>query len=67
MAQSFIAEATTSAIAGSSLSPVSIVLQSALKTGFGNRFFMTDLLKTLQPKSSEVDVSMKLSGSESGL
>ena len=67
MAQSFMAEATTSAIAGSSLAPDSIVLQSALKTGFGSRFFMTDLLKTLQPKSSEVDVSMKLSGSEIGL
>ena len=62
-----MAEATTSAIAGSSFSPASIVLQSALKTGFGSRFFMTDLLKTLQPKISEVGVSMKLSGSESGL
>ena len=40
---------------------------SDLKTGFGSRFFITDLLKTLQPKSSDVGVSMKLSGSEIGL
>ena len=42
-------------------------LDESLETGFGNRFFMTDLLKTLQPKISDVELSMKLRGSEIGL
>jgi len=46
MAQSFIAAATVSAMAGSRGSPASIVFMTALKTLLGRRSFMTLALKT---------------------
>jgi hypothetical protein len=52
IAQSFIAAATVSAIAGSRCDPVSIVFISDLKTGLGSRSFIADLLKTLEPNNS---------------
>src|SRR5579862_3708250 len=66
MAQSFIAAATASAIAGSRVDPVSIVLCNDRKTGLGNRAFITVLLKTFVPKNSDAESFENESGSEIG-
>jgi hypothetical protein len=52
IAQSFIADATASAMAGSRCDPFSIVFISDLNTGLGSRSFIADLPKTFEPNSS---------------
>src|SRR6478752_799150 len=47
-----MADATASATAGSRGAAFSIVAITDLKTDFGSRFCMTDLLKTFEPKIS---------------
>jgi hypothetical protein len=60
MAQSFIAEATMSAIEGSSGTERSMVASSARKTALGRRACMTERLKTFLPKRSpSVSLSAK--------
>src|SRR5580698_8655812 len=66
MAQSFMAEATISAIDGSSFAPNSIVLMSALYTGLGKRSFITARLNTFDPNMSCAGVFAKLKGGEIG-
>jgi len=55
IAQDFIAEATVSAIAGSSANPCCIVCCSLLKTSAGSRCRMTSPVKVSVPKNC-VDV-----------
>ena len=66
LAQSLIADATVSAIAGSRRDPVSIVFISDLNTGFGSRSFIADLPKTFEPNSSLAETSANDRGAPVG-
>jgi hypothetical protein len=67
IAQSFIAAATASAMAGSSLAPASIVLMTDLYTVFGSRAFIAALPNTFDAKISSTGVAEKSSGGSVGL
>ena len=66
MAQSFMAEATTSATDGSSSVPSSMVRITDWYTGLGSRCFMTARLNTFDAKNSPIWTLEKFSGSEIG-
>src|SRR4051812_47309628 len=62
-----MAEATTSATAGFSGSPLSIVFFSDLKTSLGSLAFIAERLKTLLAKSASGDSSMETKGATAWL
>ena len=66
MAQSFMADATTSATDGSSSVPSSMVRITDWYTGLGSRCFMTARLNTFDAKNSPIWTLEKFSGSEIG-
>ena len=66
MAQSFMADATTSATDGSSSVPSSMVRITDWYTGLGSRCFMTARLNTFEAKNSPIWTLEKFSGSEIG-
>ena len=67
MAQSFMAEATTSATEGSSFSPLSIVFFSDLKDRLRQPLLHLGHAEDIRAKSSPDGVSAKFSGGEMGL
>src|SRR6266508_2704992 len=66
MAQSFMADATTSATDVSSSVPSSMVRITDWYTGLGSRCFMTARLNTFEAKNSAIWTFEKFSGSEIG-